>query len=159
AGNWIGLNAAGTAVLGNSSDGILISGGIQNRIGTNADGVADPLEANVIVGSAAYGIDISDPGAAQNVVAGNYVGVNPAGTAAMPNSSGGVLLEAGALNNMIGGSTAAARNVISGNTGTGVTITGTGTTGNVVAGNYIGVNKDGQGLIPGTVSWWKAEGN
>src|SRR5205807_2619386 len=30
---------------------------------------------------------------------------------------------------------------------------------NVVEGNYIGVDKNGNGLIPGTVSWWKAEGN
>jgi uncharacterized repeat protein (TIGR01451 family) len=103
AGNWIGLNAAGTASLGNASEGIVISGATQNRIGTNADGVADAVEANVIVGSGVYGVDISDPGAQHNVVAGNFIGTNATGAAAMANALGGVLLEAGATNNTIGG--------------------------------------------------------
>src|SRR5262249_57816492 len=50
--------------------------------------------------------------------------------------------------NTIGGSPAAARNVISGNTTDGVRISGTGTTGNVVAGNYIGTNAAGTAAVP-----------
>ena len=53
----------------------------------------------------------------------------------------------------------ALRNIISGNSGDGVEITGPGTTGNVVDGNYIGVNKDGESFIQGTVAWYKGEGN
>jgi hypothetical protein len=45
--------------------------------------------------------------------------------------------------NIVGGTTDAARNLISGNTGNGVTITGSGATGNVVAGNYIGTDMSG----------------
>ena len=53
----------------------------------------------------------------------------------------------GASNNTIGGTTAAARNVIAGNAGNGVYISGAGTTGNLVAGDYIGTNAAGATLL------------
>ena len=49
-----------------------------------------------------------------------------------------------ASGNTIGGTAAAAANVISGNNGSGISIVNAGATGNLVEGNYIGVNKDGQ---------------
>ena len=147
AGNWVGLNAAGTVALGNGGDGILLSGVTHNRIGTNADGVADADEANVVVGCGEFGVDLSDPGCSQNVVAGNFIGTNPAGTAAMPNVQGGVLLEAGATNNTIGGTTAAARNIISGNAGDGVDFTDSTTTSNIVEGNFIGTDVSGTAAL------------
>ena len=52
----------------------------------------------------------------------------------------------GATNNTIGGTTAAARNVISGNGWDGVELIGSGTTGNVVEGNYIGIDVTGVSL-------------
>ena len=48
AGNEIGTNAAGTAALGNVSGGIQVFGAANTRIGTNADGVGDALERNII---------------------------------------------------------------------------------------------------------------
>ena len=45
-----------------------------------------------------------------------------------------------------------ARNVISGNTGSGVTITGSGTTGNTVAGNFVGTDPTGLAAVPNTRS-------
>ena len=51
-----------------------------------------------------------------SVVEGNYIGTNTAGAAALPNSSHGIAVSS--ANNLIGGPTAAARNVISGNQGT-----------------------------------------
>ena len=50
------------------------------------------------------------------------------------------MIQNGAADNTIGGTTAAARDVISGNDWDGVHIGGSGTTGNVVEGDYIGVN-------------------
>ncbi len=147
AGNWIGLNAAGTASLGNPGEGIDISGSTQNRIGTNADGVADAVEANVVVGSS-IGVDLSDA-AQQNVVAGNFIGTNPAGTAPMPNAAG-VLVDTAAIGNTIGGTTVAARNIISGNTGDGIEITKSGTSNNVIAGNYIGADVTGATALANT---------
>src|SRR5262249_60252271 len=61
---------------------------------------------------------------------------------ALPNAGGGIVVSAGASNNLIG-STSGAGNVISGNTGAGITITDSGTTGNLVQGNYIGTNVAG----------------
>lgn len=49
-------------------------------------------------------------------------------------------MSAGSATNIIGGSTSAHRNVISGNNTNGVLIDGIGTDGNIVQGNYIGVD-------------------
>jgi hypothetical protein len=50
-----------------------------------------------------------------------------------------VLIQLSSSNNTIGGTTAAAGNVISGNTANGVAISGGGTTANLVEGNTIGL--------------------
>ena len=92
------------------------------------------------------GVLISGAGAVANAIEGNFIGTSSSGTGASGNSTG-VTISAGATNNTIGGTTAGARNVISGNTGTGVTITGNSTTANVVAGNYIGVNAAGTAAL------------
>ena len=80
----------------------------------------------------------------RTVITGNFIGTNPAGTAAMPNGSqaqGGVIFIGGPQNNTIGGTTPDARNLISGNIGEGVNINlGTG---NMVQGNLIGTDKTG----------------
>ena len=122
-GDYIGLNASGSAALGNGSSGVAIFGGsTSNTIGTG----------NVISGNTGDGIYISDPGTAFNVVWGDDIGTNPTGTLAVPNYDG-VVIQNGATNNSIGGNTAFPfRNVISGNTWDGVHIVGSGTSGNVV---------------------------
>lgn len=79
-----------------------------------------------------------------NVIAGNFIGTNPAGTAALPNGSGGlgaVILNGSLSNNTVGGTTPAARNLISGNIGTAVNL-GAGS-GNMVQGNLIGTDVTG----------------
>lgn len=59
AGNYIGLNAAGTAPLGNGSAGIYAANRPTNlRIGTNDDGIADDLERNVISGNSGSGVQV-----------------------------------------------------------------------------------------------------
>jgi titin len=55
----------------------------------------------------------------------------------------GVVVEAGASANTVGGTAAGVGNVISGNTGVGVWLTGGGTAGNLVAGDDIGTQADG----------------
>jgi parallel beta-helix repeat protein len=117
--------------------GVLIENGVGNIIGGSTAG-----EGNVISGNNGTGVFIK--GGAGNVVKGNYIGTNADGTAAKPNSGGVVIIGGG--QNIIGGSTAGDRNVISGNSVEGVVITGA--NGNTVEGNYIGTNADGTAAIP-----------
>src|SRR5262249_11685392 len=117
AGNRIGTNATGDAALGNGRIGIYLSAGTGNRIGTNADGGSDATEGNLISGNPEYGIFIDCD---SNVVAGNKVGTNADGTGALPNGTGIGLVNAN--NNLIGGTAAAACNLIAYNTFDGVVI-------------------------------------
>jgi titin len=91
------------------------------------------------------GVRISDSGVPGDVtgnqVTGNYIGTDWSGTADLGNIFG-VVVE-NAPENTIGGTTAGARNIISGNDARGVTIFDPGATGNEVIGNYIGIQKDG----------------
>lgn len=77
-----------------------------------------------------------------NTIKGNYIGTDVNGTTAFGNYIGIEITDSSGTNT-IGGTTAGARNVISGN-GTGVWITGTGTNGNKVRGNYIGTDATGK---------------
>src|SRR5262249_31082534 len=92
------------------------------------------------------GVEITGPGARNNLVAGNFIGTNASGTVSLGNTIG-VLVDQGASGNLIGGTTAAARNVISGNTGDGVRISASGTSGNGVEGNYIGTSATGSAAL------------
>ena len=77
------------------------------------------------------------------MVAGNLIGTNAQGNAGVNLASAGVgIFEAS--NNTIGGTTAEARNVISGN-GVGIYVVSdeSPATGNVVQGNYIGTDVTG----------------
>jgi hypothetical protein len=80
-----------------------------------------------------------------NIIEGNFLGADGTGTLALGNGAG-VQIE-NAPNNMIGGTTASARNVISGNDEDGVYIYGVGnrngTVGNKVQGNFIGTDLTG----------------
>ncbi len=85
-----------------------------------------------------YGISVAS---ANNTIAGNIVGLTQAGTAKAANSFGIYIDNVGG--NTIGGTTAAARNIISGNTNDGVYITGASATNNLIQGNYIGTDSSG----------------
>jgi hypothetical protein len=80
---------------------------------------------NVVSGNN-YGIVLAGASATGNTISGNYVGLNAAGTAALANSIG-VDVEAAATGNTIGGTSAADRNVTSGNARMGVLLQNAGT--------------------------------
>ncbi|TMG52142.1 MAG: right-handed parallel beta-helix repeat-containing protein [Chloroflexi bacterium] len=80
-----------------------------------------------------------------NLIAANYLGTDASGTAARANGGFGVLAIDSA-NNVIGGTLAADRNVISGNTH-GIYITGTLSVGNLIQGNFIGTDRTGHAAI------------
>ncbi|MBK8990035.1 MAG: carboxypeptidase regulatory-like domain-containing protein [Chloroflexi bacterium] len=82
-GNYIGTNFAGDTRVANTR-GIWIDGGSSNnRIGTNADGVDDVAERNVISANVEQNIWIYQPATTGNLIMGNYIGLNAAGTAAV----------------------------------------------------------------------------
>jgi hypothetical protein len=138
-GNFIGLSADGSTAVGNGSDGISIFGGApSNIIGGTAAGAG-----NVISGNTFSGVTLSGSGTINTVVQGNLIGLNPSGTTKIPNGGNGVALFGGSQQNTIGGTTAGARNTISGNQNTGVSIGGDQTNNNLVQGNYIGLDPTG----------------
>ena len=130
AGNYIGVNPTGTAAAGNIQFGVLLaSGASKNLIGTNADGVSDGAERNVISGNAGTGIAIAGTGSDSNIIAGNFIGTNATATAPVANTSNGISVFDGAQRNRIGTNADgthddAETNVIAGNGASGVTIIG-----------------------------------
>ncbi|MGC9398422.1 MAG: hypothetical protein ACP5HM_04730 [Anaerolineae bacterium] len=92
------------------------------------------------------GIAIAFGSATGNVVAGNYLGIDPAG-ADEGNGHSGVFIGQGAQENLVGGDTPAERNVLSGNVWSGVEIHGSGTMSNTVTGNYIGTDATGMARV------------
>ncbi|UCF76052.1 MAG: DUF4347 domain-containing protein, partial [Betaproteobacteria bacterium] len=81
-----------------------------------------------------------ESGSDSNLIAGNYIGrLTVSGTdAGVGEANTGSGIEIQGTSNIVGGTTAADRNVISGNTGEGILITGTTALSNAVRGNYIG---------------------
>ena len=147
AGNYIGTDVSGKIALGNTLSGVRMGNGATvNIIGTNSDGTADEFEGNLIAANTEYGVLMTDAGTANNIVAGNLIGTDVTGTADLGNTFRGVAIEVGAGFARIGGTSLAARNIISGNDTGGIRITGSGLpggTGNVVIGNYIGTDLTG----------------
>lgn len=135
-GNFIGLSGDGTAAISNSWRGI----DMMETANGNFIGAAVAGAGNVISGNSMDGIRIQTTG---NVVAGNIVGLNAAGAAAVPNGYNGIELQAGS--NTIGGATGLHRNVVSGNASSGIAnVSGAG---NVIQGNYVGLNSAGSATI------------
>ncbi len=144
-GNYIGLDVSGTKDFGNDRQGIFIDDSAGNRIGGTATGAG-----NVISGNGWSGVSLQQGNADDNLIQGNRIGTDVTGTAAIGNSNYGVDMfnGLGPDNNLIGGSTVAARNIISGNAWECVQIKGSNTTGNQVAGNFIGTDLTGTLPIP-----------
>lgn len=136
-GNLIGLDATGTLALGNTGAGVLITDNAHHTI--VGDSVMFP--ANVITGNGGDGIRLSGAGCSENIVIGNFIGVDTSGYASIGNgqiSGHGVAITDGASRNRIGGVGEHAGNVISGNWGSGVLISAASR--NELLGNFIGVS-------------------
>lgn len=102
-------------------------------------GGTTPEAANVISGNSGDGIFVGYAGTNQNLIQGNLIGLDATGSVAIPNGGTGVDIYLGPQGNMVGGGVAA-RNYLSGNSGSGVSISGTNSNGNFVQGNRIGCN-------------------
>jgi gliding motility-associated-like protein len=165
-GNIIGTSASGNNIHENSSHGIALNAGANantisnNQIGTDGkngengvhlDGASSNIinEGNVIVNhntTGQHGVYISNS-SNTNTVAGNFIGTDASNTAGLGNENG--IMVDGSANNIIGGTTAADKNIIAGNGQNGLIIQGTTSTGNQVQGNNIGLNGTDAALANG----------
>jgi uncharacterized repeat protein (TIGR01451 family) len=143
-GNKIGTDPKGTTAVPNGDVGIYMSATAK----TNTIGGTSASKRNIISGNGYAGIVITCEGPVKNVVEGNYVGVDATGATALANGVFGDQIRGGSIGNIIGGTTASARNVISGNGAYGVGIGESGTSANVVEGNYIGTDSNGTVALP-----------
>ena len=95
----------------------------------------------MISGNTDDGVEITGSGTSGNVVAGNLIGTDVDRHGRARQRHDGVEIDTGASGNTIGGTTAAARNIISGNDGSGVEIDDAND--NLVEGNFVGTDKTG----------------
>jgi hypothetical protein len=145
-GNLIGTTADGTQPLANNGYGINLSQ-VSNKLVTI--GGTTPAARNVIAANS-IGIFISGPEEAgsSELVQGNFIGTNAAGTGALPNVAQGIQLNM-AVNVTIGGTATGAGNLISGNGDDGINVGGAFTPGRaIIQGNLIGTDVNGVVAIP-----------
>jgi hypothetical protein len=140
-GALIGLDGGGGAARAN----VLGGARIQNAATGNFIGDSGAGQGNVISGNLNYGISVGSTTGAKTIsndVRSNIIGLNSAGTAAVANGKGGILIDDRSefIRVGIGG-----QNIISGNTGPGVVISGTLSFSNRVVGNVIGLKRSAPG--------------
>jgi len=151
-GNFIGVQADGVTPAGNTN-------GIRTFYTSGRIIEGHPNYPQVISGNSNAGILLGPNGgyvwmSSANNIHGNHIGTDITGMIAVPNYIG--IHSWGGAGNDIGGSTPAERNIIAGNTGTGVLIEGfllvvPTAYNNHVRGNYIGLAADGMTPLPNDV--------
>ena len=135
-GNSITENYIGTDYSGNAANSNTI--GIAMDVNTKSN----IISKNIISGNTLAGIIFDKSN--NNTITSNYIGSNATGTLAIPNGDGIMLNEANY--NIIGGSTITERNILSGNTNTGITFNNT-CRHNEIKGNYIGTDFSGLQIL------------
>ncbi|UCF37416.1 MAG: right-handed parallel beta-helix repeat-containing protein, partial [Acidobacteriota bacterium] len=154
-GNYIGLGPTGS----NPTPERLSAGGIEiaSRSSGNRIGGTQTGEGNVIGGVFAPLLIYSDG----NTVQGNLIGTDPTGMVTDPDGPGqnpglggndGIMIRGGS-NNLIGGTSPTARNLITGSRSSNIRIRKDRSTsdpprGNVIQGNYLGTDQTGAVALP-----------
>jgi hypothetical protein len=156
-GNHIGGGATGGGALPNRGPGVLIRDrASDNLIGGEASSEGNLISLNEVGVRITRGAS-SVGGTDRNRVEGNLIGVGVDGLTPFGNRKGGVVIDGGAGENVIGGDTVGSRNVIAGNgaqaaaqgeDGPGIWIAEGGTDENRIEGNVIGLGIDGMTAIP-----------
>lgn len=151
-GNRIGTDVTGRLALGNTQAGVLITDGTFESQPHTSGGASHDLvggtaggAGNLISANKTNGVVIAGTGSDHNRVQGNFIGTDVTGTLALGNGlslQAGLAIVSGPQSNTIGGSSAAARNIISGNSGDGVLLRLT--SNNTVRNNYVGSDVTGR---------------
>jgi Right handed beta helix region len=137
-GNLIGADdyeAAHFFDLGNTGDGIDVDA-------PNVT-IGKPGAGNIISGNGAVGVKIEGPDC---LVVGNIIGTNSNVTSAVGNGASGIFVAPSGADAQIGGTLPGARNIVSGNNGTGIYIEAS----CLVVGNIIGTNEAGDSNLGNT---------
>ena len=132
-GNYVGTDLSGKIPLSNNGNGVTIVDAGGNRIGGTT-----PDACNLFSGNALSGVSILGAAASQNAIQGNFIGVDAIGTNRVGNGFTGVDISDGP-SNRVGGISAGAGNVISGNASAGVAVRA-GVAATVIQGNFIGTD-------------------
>ena len=136
-GNFIGTNRAGTVAIANTT-GVRV----ERNSGNATIGGTVAGSRNVIAASS-MGIHLKGLGSV--AVQGNLIGTDAAGHADISTGINGIHVE-GSSSNIIGGSSAAARNVISGWSSSGILLSND-ADGNTISGNYLGLDLEGDDVL------------
>jgi titin len=150
-GNFIGTDASGTVAMPNLYSGVHLNGPHHNQV-----------IGNLISANGYSGVELCcTPETSYNTVIGNFIGTDVSGQFALGNSSEGVVVSAGAHDNVIGGVNPGESellfpgNLISGNGSNGISLWDGGTNNNTIAGNLIGT--DASGTRPLANGWRSSE--
>ncbi|HRJ40706.1 MAG TPA: right-handed parallel beta-helix repeat-containing protein, partial [Caldilineaceae bacterium] len=146
----------GLQIVNFTGDGIsLRKGASGNTVGGDRTIGSGPQgQGNRVAGCGALGIALWHEGTTNNLIVGNWVGLDASGQNANGNRYEGIRVSYGADHNTIGGRSLGQRNVIAGNLGVGIILGtwGQQTSHNIVLGNYIGTRADGTGFLPNKLS-------
>jgi uncharacterized protein (TIGR02145 family) len=145
-GNFIGTDSLGTGSLPNLI-GIDLNGSRNNIIGGSEPGAGNIISGNLTSGLSFSGSPESHIISKDNIVYGNYIGLDASGSESLGNGLDGINI-VNSLSNIIGGTNSGQRNFISGNGGSGIHLSGSFTRNNYIIGNYIGTDLSGKNPAP-----------
>src|SRR5262249_23643670 len=109
-------------------------GSPNNTIGGTTSGARNLISGNNT------GIDLVYAGSPGTLIQGNFIGTDVTGTKSVANSEG---VRINVPNSPTGGTSSAARNILSGNIFDGILIRDSTSTGNLVQGNFLGTDLTG----------------
>ncbi len=137
-----GGNLISGCTLTSNMDGLLVDQGSGNNL----------IRGNLISGNGRYGINLGGEfgdGGSGNIIQGNKIGTDAAGTAALANGGEGIRVAGNTDHTKIGGKVvnSGAGNLISGNGGAGIFLTGPGVTDTAIQSNLIGTNAAGTAAL------------
>ncbi len=135
--NTIGLRGSSNSANDNTAAANGNGGIWINDVGGDTVG-----PGNRIAGNNGPGVQITGENADGNVIRANIIGLDNA-NASRANAGAGVIVFAGSDNTMIGGTTTADRNIISGNSNAGIRINGNTTDATTIQFNFIGTDPTG----------------